>query len=96
MDKFRNMLKDANSYAKENGKPLTDNNGDIIGYSMQGWRVENCAEVWAVRNAIFGGAKVDNIILRTIEHESGEFAEPCKNCEQTFKEFIDSKRIIKD
>ena len=90
------MLKDANSYAKENGKPLTDINGDIIGYSMKDWRVENCAEVWAVRNAIFGGAKVDNIIIRTIENDKGQFAELCDNCQQTFKEFINSKRIIED
>lgn len=96
MDKFRTMLKGANSYVKENGKPLIDINGDIIGYSMQGWRVENCAEVWAVRNAIFGGAKVDNIVLRTITYEDGKFAELCKNCNITFEEFINSGRIIED
>ncbi len=63
---------------------------------MEGWRVENCAEVWAVRNAILGGAKLDNIVLRTLEYKDGTFAEPCENCEQTFKEFIDSLRIISD
>jgi len=61
-----------------------------------GRSIENCAEVWAVRNAILSGVKLENIVLRTISYESGEFAELCQNCQRTFKNLIEFGRIISD
>jgi protein-arginine kinase activator protein McsA len=45
---------------------------------------------------IFSGVKVDNIMLRTIKQVDGTFAELCQNCKHTFKELIESGRIIAD
>lgn len=47
--------------------------------------VENCAEVWAARNAILHGAKLENLIFRA-EFISGEhtYNDPCGNCRRTF------------
>ena len=58
------------------------------------WNVENCAEIWAVRNAIMKGIKIENMVLKTVEFDSLEFAPPCENCKVTFKEFLDSGRLL--
>ena len=50
------------------------------------WNVENCAEIWAARDAIFKGAKFDDLVVRT-EKLKGGFAEPCNNCLRTFFDF---------
>ena len=50
----------------------------------KGWNIDNCAEVWACRDAILNGANYDNLVFRT-EDLKGIFKKPCKNCKKTFK-----------
>lgn len=50
------------------------------------WNVDNCAEIWAARDAILKGARYDDLVFRT-ENLQGGFAEPCKNCQVTFEGF---------
>ncbi|HWT73914.1 MAG TPA: glycoside hydrolase domain-containing protein [Mobilitalea sp.] len=52
--------------------------------------VENCAEIWAVRDAILQGAKFDNIVLRSVYIDTGKIIPFCENCENTFKNVIDA------
>ncbi|MMZ71358.1 hypothetical protein D1872_347120 [compost metagenome] len=54
------------------------------------WLVENCAEIWAVRDAIIQGAKIDNLVLRSLDVRT-ELVKPfCKNCKITFADFMNS------
>lgn len=64
-------------------------------YKIQ-WSVENCAEIWAVRNGILSGIKFDNMLLRTIEYKEGNFDKPCNNCQEIFKNFINKGTLISD
>ncbi|ADZ22742.1 hypothetical protein BJV85_000202 [Clostridium acetobutylicum] len=48
------------------------------------WNVDNCAEIWSSRDAILKGARYDDLVYRT-ENLYGGFAEPCDNCQRTFK-----------
>jgi len=66
-------------------------------YSFQSnWSVENCAEIWAVRDAILNGSKIENLVMRTVSFKKGDYVEPCKNCKITFKEFLDEGRLLKN
>ena len=58
------------------------------------WNVEICAEIWAVRNAIMRGIKIENMVLKTVEFDTLEDAPPYQNCKVTFKEFLDSGRLL--
>ena len=55
------------------------------------WRVENCAEVWSVRQAIMNGAEWENISFKCINIDDGAYWKPCRNCEKTFEELINEK-----
>lgn len=57
--------------------------------------VENCAKIWATRNAIINGAKIENIILKTVNFKGLKYAPPCANCQITFESFIKSGRLLK-
>lgn len=46
--------------------------------------VENCAEVWAARNAILDGANFDDLALRAATTAENMFTYPCNNCRYTF------------
>ncbi|MCY6353691.1 hypothetical protein, partial [Clostridium sp. ZS2-4] len=48
------------------------------------WNIDNCAEIWSSRDAILKGARYDDLVYRT-ENLDGRFAEPCDNCQRTFK-----------
>lgn len=48
------------------------------------WVVENCAEVWAVRDAILQGAELDNMVMRTVSIKNGKIKPLCRNCRRTF------------
>lgn len=54
----------------------------------EGWLVENCAEVWAVRDAILKGAKFDNLAIRSVVTKTGEVKEFCDNCINTFANLL--------
>ncbi len=53
------------------------------------WNVENCAEVWSVRQAIMNGAEWKKMSFKCINIDDGVYWNLCKNCEKTFKELID-------
>jgi len=97
MGKLRAMIEVAKKAAIEKNKERAA--GSKI-YSPGGqpsfeknWRIENCAEVWAVRNAILSGVKLKNVMLRTINYSTGKSAPLCKNCLETFKELIKNGRV---
>ena len=92
MDKFREML----IAAKEKAAKGTIKAPDGSPSFEPDWSIENCAEVWAMRNAILSGVKVENVMLRTIKYNDGSYAELCFNCKETFKSLIESARIIMD
>lgn len=51
---------------------------------------KNCAEIWAVRDAILQGAKIENLVLRSVTIETGLVKAFCKNCRITFGDFMNS------
>ncbi len=53
------------------------------------WKVENCAEIWSIRQAIMNGAEWDNISFKCIDKRMGKYVAPCENCQNTFKELFD-------
>ncbi|WP_157739718.1 hypothetical protein [Paenibacillus kribbensis] len=59
--------------------------------SFEKWRVENCAEIQAVNQALKNGADIEDILLNTISFETGKFKKMCKNCKETFKDFMVDK-----
>ena len=50
--------------------------------------VENCAEIWAVRDAILKDGKLDSIVLRSVNIDSCTVKPFCENCLRTFKDII--------
>jgi hypothetical protein len=46
--------------------------------------VDNCAEIWAARDAILKGAMLDELSFYTINADNSYF-EPCENCKRTFE-----------
>ena len=50
------------------------------------WNVENCAEVWSVRQAIMNGSDWDDIVFKCIDIKTNEYKSPCLNCQTTFEE----------
>ncbi|WP_253721212.1 phage late control D family protein [Brevibacillus brevis] len=90
MRKLRELIQKTKDKAKAKGKyydndPLNDEP------SMQSkWLVENCAEVWAVRDAILQGSKIENIVLRSANGHTGGIKPFCKNCSITFEDFMQS------
>ena len=53
------------------------------------WRIENCTEVWSVRQAILNGADYDNIAFKCVDIKSNIYWAPCANCTKTFAGLID-------
>ena len=40
------------------------------------------------------GIKIENIVLKTVTFDKLKYAPPCENCKVTFKEFLDSGRLL--
>ena len=79
--KFLSMVNETITRADAAGKESLYGNP-----SFEDWDVENCAEIWAVRNAILIGIKLKDMVITTFKND-GAYAEPCRNCAITFKEF---------
>ncbi|WP_342559046.1 pre-toxin TG domain-containing protein [Metasolibacillus sp. FSL K6-0083] len=59
--------------------------------SFEIWHVENCAEIQAVNQLLWSGSKIDDILISTI-NGNGKYKAPCKNCQETFLDFINDFR----
>ena len=89
-------LRDAIELTKN--KAVKDNKyTDLFGKSelekpsyQKSWRVENCAEVWSVRQALMNGAVWDNISFKCIDIKTDRNWSPCENCKKTFSELLKS------
>ncbi len=78
-------LCDAIETTKSEAKKLNRRN-KFGEYSLESrWNVENCAEIWAARNAILKGAKFDNLIFKSVFIQSNQVHTLCENCKVTFK-----------
>lgn len=86
------MIEETKERVKETGKKLNKFGEHSF---EERWNVENCAEIWATRNAIINGAKVENIVLKTVNLRGLKYAPPCTNCQVTFESFIKSGRLLK-
>ena len=53
------------------------------------WNVQNCAEVWSIRQAIVNGADWNKISFKCIEKSNGAYKSVCLNCQRTFDELLD-------
>ncbi|MBI6865936.1 hypothetical protein JD967_21460 [Lysinibacillus fusiformis] len=62
--------------------------GGEVKDSFEKWTVDNCAEVQAVNQAVKDGAKVEDILLSTIEVLPNKYKKVCKNCKETFENFF--------
>ena len=65
------------------------------GISFKGWKLENCAEIWAIRDGIMNGIKVENMVMKTVQFKDFLFKEPCDNCIITIFKFVLSGRLLK-
>ncbi|GAC41599.1 NAD+--asparagine ADP-ribosyltransferase [Paenibacillus popilliae ATCC 14706] len=89
MGKLRILIQKTKDVATSKNKYYNDNSEPSM---QKNWLVENCAEVWAVRDAILQGGKIDNVVLRSVNVETGSVKPFCKNCKITFKDFITSMK----
>lgn len=53
-------------------------------HSFEDWSVDNCAEVYAVNNALRAGAKKPRLRLRAKRYSTGRDVRKCDNCQRTF------------
>lgn len=92
MAKLRDAIGNTKNEAIQNNKytNIPDSTGQSIKKPsfQENWQVENCAEIWSVRQAIMNGAEWKNISFRCINIEDGVYWKPCANCKETFKELI--------
>ena len=54
--------------------------------SFEPWKVDNCAEVYAVNQALKAGSKKEDLFIATKRFRQNDTAPPCKNCVITFKD----------
>ncbi len=87
MNKLREAIENTKNIAKNQGAMTNIEDAVVQSPSLEtGWYVENCAEVWAARNAILEGASFDDLIFRTEYVGNGEVHGLCQNCLVTFIE----------
>lgn len=86
MNKLSNAIDKTKKQAIENGEVNQYGNPSL----QKGWNVENCAEVWSVRQAIMNGAKFDDLEYKCVFKKDGRYASPCENCLHTFSELKNS------
>ena len=71
MVKLRDAISNTKNEAIQNNKytNIADSTGQSIKKPsfQKKWQVENCAEIWSVRQAIMNGAVWDNISFRCID-----------------------------
>jgi hypothetical protein len=84
---------------RELAKKLGTKNGKILNgfgnFSLQDdWNIENCAEIWAYRNALLLGIKGKNIAMRCVFYQDLRYAKPCLNCSETFAVEINEGRDL--
>lgn len=84
MNKLSNAIDKTKKQAIENGEVNQYGNPSL----QKGWNVENCAEVWSVRQAIMNGADWNDIAFKCIDVKYDIYWTPCKNCEKTFAELL--------
>lgn len=86
MEKLRSAIRNTQKTAEKQNL-LTEIYGAIKQYPSleKDWLIENCAEIWAARNAILEGASFDDLIFRTEYLGNGNTHEMCKNCLATFQ-----------
>jgi len=83
LKKLNQAIQETKNLAKIEGKEYVY--GTIREWSFtSNHSVSNCAEVWAAREAILQGSKLDNLHFLAIENESRLLKEPCGNCIYTF------------
>jgi cytidine deaminase len=83
MAKFRAKIQNTIDMANDFDLQLANGTG-----SFESWPVENCAEIWAVRNAILDGVKLENMVIRTVNTVDGTVKPLCDNCINTFADLI--------
>lgn len=92
MVKLREAISNTKNEAIQNNKytNIADSTGQSIKKPsfQKKWQVENCAEIWSVRQAIMNGAEWENISFKCINIDDGVYWKPCENCKETFKELI--------
>ncbi|WP_018884650.1 hypothetical protein [Paenibacillus massiliensis] len=88
MGKLRDLIQKTKDEAASKGKYFKNN--ELEPSMQKNWLVENCAEVWAVRDAILQGAKIENLVLRSVTVETGLVKAFCNNCRITFGDFMNS------
>lgn len=88
MKKLRDCIEKTKNRAKQSGHYYGDDINTGEPSFEENWFVENCAEIWAVRDAILQGSKVDNIVIRSVNISDGTIKPLCENCKVTFEDFL--------
>lgn len=93
-DYYRNILDDdiaaSSGNVRDQLQKLSDSLNEVRKYGGEELSfeaehsVENCAEVWAARNAILDGANFDDLAFRAEITKNCNYAFPCQNCQRTF------------
>ena len=65
------------------------------GISFEDWNIENCAEIWAIKNGIMNGIKIENMVMKTWDFRLETFKKPCDNCIITIFKFVLSGRLLR-
>lgn len=94
-EKLVNAVEESRQYFEKHGASATSITGIESDFSNYPDRsIINCAEVWAVREAILNGCKFDDLIIPTFHLKSGEgfvmgdVFTACKNCQKTFEKIL--------
>ena len=82
-------LRDAIKHTKESATSINAYNEFGNPSFEDRWNVENCSEVWSVRQAIMNGAVWDNISFRCIDIRTDMNKPPCSNCQITFEKLYE-------
>ena len=94
MVKLRDAIGNTKNQAIQNNKytNIFDSTGQSIKKPsfQENWQVENCSEVWSVRQAIMNGAEWKKISFKCIDIKTDRNWSPCENCKKTFSELLKS------
>lgn len=59
--------------------------------SFEKWRIENCGEFNAINNALYNGATMNDISMKTVLTRGRSIKPPCRNCLKLYQgvDFVD-------
>ncbi|MEI5990479.1 hypothetical protein A5881_001972 [Enterococcus termitis] len=59
-----------------------------VGTSKTNYPLQNCGEFNAINNALLDGVDVKNLVVQSVNKQTGAIKPPCINCQELYGELV--------